>query len=82
VVRLAGEISDYEVVNLGISGETVEGLLARRESIRSQIDGHEYVFLMTGINNIANEQYGITEHLSPKTAVSGLYRSPTERISH
>jgi lysophospholipase L1-like esterase len=57
-----GRFPDYEVVNLGISGETVEGLLARRESIRSQIDDPEYVFLMTGINNIANEQYGITEH--------------------
>ncbi len=52
---------DYVVVNLGISGETVEGLLARRERIRSQIEVPEYVFLMSGINNIANEQYGMIE---------------------
>jgi lysophospholipase L1-like esterase len=53
--------SDYNVVNLGISGETVEGLLARRERIRSQIENPDFIFLMTGINNIANEQYDITE---------------------
>jgi lysophospholipase L1-like esterase len=49
----------YRVANLGISGETVEGLLARRERIRSQIDKPDYIFLMTGINNIASEQYDI-----------------------
>jgi len=51
---------DYDVVNLGISGETVEGLLARRERIRSQIENPDFIFLMTGINNIANGQYDIT----------------------
>jgi lysophospholipase L1-like esterase len=51
-----GRFPDYVVVNLGISGETVEGLLARRERIRSQINDPEDVFLMSGINNIANEQ--------------------------
>jgi lysophospholipase L1-like esterase len=51
---------DYHVVNLGISGETVEGLLARRERIRLEIDNPDFIFLMTGINNIANEQYDIT----------------------
>ncbi len=49
----------YRVTNLGISGETVQGLLLRRERIRSQIDSPDYIFLMTGINNIANEQYDI-----------------------
>lgn len=52
----------YQVTNLGISGETVEGLLARRERIRTQIiDKPDFIFLMTGINNIAMEQYDITE---------------------
>jgi lysophospholipase L1-like esterase len=51
---------DHEVTNLGISGETVEGLLARRDRIRSQIDNPDYLFLMTGINNIANGHYDIT----------------------
>ncbi len=49
----------YRVTNLGISGETVEGLLARRERIRTQIDNPDFIFLMTGINNIATEQYDI-----------------------
>jgi lysophospholipase L1-like esterase len=49
----------YRVTNLGISGETVEGLLARRERIRAQIDNPDFIFLMTGINNIATEQYDI-----------------------
>jgi len=52
---------DYAVTNLGISGETVEGLLARRERIRAQVENPEYIFLMTGINNIATEQYDIIE---------------------
>jgi lysophospholipase L1-like esterase len=47
------------VTNLGISGETVEGLLARRERIRTQIDNPDFIFLMTGINNIATGQYDI-----------------------
>jgi lysophospholipase L1-like esterase len=47
----------HAITNLGISGETVEGLLARRERIRSQIASPDFIFLMTGINNIANEMY-------------------------
>jgi len=50
---------DYRVTNLGISGEPVEGLLDRRDRIRSQIENPDFIFLMTGINNIANEQYEI-----------------------
>ncbi len=49
----------YQVTNLGISGETAEGLLARRERIRAQIDDPGFIFLMTGINNIATGQYDI-----------------------
>jgi lysophospholipase L1-like esterase len=49
----------HAVANLGISGETVEGLLARRDRIRAQVADPDFVFLMTGINNIANEQYDI-----------------------
>jgi N-acetylglucosamine-6-sulfatase len=52
---------DYTVTNLGISGEPVEGILARRDRIRTQIETADYIFLMTGINNIANEQYDIIE---------------------
>jgi lysophospholipase L1-like esterase len=49
----------YQVTNLGISGETVEGLLARRNRIHAQIHDPDFIFLMTGINNIATEQYDI-----------------------
>jgi lysophospholipase L1-like esterase len=52
---------DYSVTNLGISGETVEGLLARRERIRAQVENPDHLFLMTGINNIASEQYDVID---------------------
>ena len=52
---------DYAVQNLGIAGETIEGLLARRDRIRAAIENPDYLFLMTGINNIASEQYDIIE---------------------
>lgn len=50
---------DHRIMNLGISGETVQGLLNRRENIRSRVVNPDHIFLMTGINNIANEQYDI-----------------------
>ncbi len=51
----------YDVVNLGISGERVEGLLMRRDRIRSRIDHPDFIFLMSGINNIAGGQEDIEE---------------------
>ena len=54
-----GRFPGHQVVNLGISGETVEGLLARREHIRSIVDNPDLIFLMTGINNILNGQNDI-----------------------
>ena len=50
---------EHAVTNLGISGEAVEGLVARRERIRARLDHPDFIFLMTGINNIANERYDI-----------------------
>jgi lysophospholipase L1-like esterase len=50
---------DHEVLNLGISGETVEGLLGRRDRIKAQIMAPDFIFLMTGINNLANGQFDI-----------------------
>jgi lysophospholipase L1-like esterase len=46
-------------LNLGISGETVEELLDRRDRIRKLVDSPDRVFLMTGINNILMERYDI-----------------------
>ena len=54
-----GRFPGYHVTNLGISGERVEGLIARRERIRSQIGSPDFIFLMTGINNFANGDYDI-----------------------
>ena len=50
----------YRVLNLGISGETVEELLDRRDRIRSRVEAPDVIFLMTGINNVLSEQYDIT----------------------
>ena len=49
----------YEVLNLGISGETVEELLGRRERIRTLVKDPSAVFLMTGINNVLMERHDI-----------------------
>lgn len=49
------------VANLGISGERIEELLGRREAIRRLAAGPDYIFLMTGINDIASEHYDITD---------------------
>ena len=50
----------YRVTNLGISGETVEELLDRRDHIRDRVKDPDIIFLMTGINNILSERYDIT----------------------
>lgn len=55
-----GRFPAYRVMNLGISGETVEELLDRRDMLRERIDAPDILFLMTGINNILSEQYDIT----------------------
>lgn len=48
---------DHLVLNLGISGEPVEGLLGRIDSICSSLGDPDVIFFMTGINNIAMEDY-------------------------
>lgn len=55
---------EHSVTNLGISGETVEELLGRRDRIRLDAPEPDAVFLMTGINNVLQERYGITEPYS------------------
>ena len=49
----------YAIENLGISGETVEGLLSRTGRIITGFPAPDFLFLMTGINNIAMQDYGI-----------------------
>lgn len=52
---------DFQVTNLGLSGETVEGLLSRLDQITSSIAHPDFIFIMTGINNIAMEDYEILD---------------------
>lgn len=54
-----GRFPAYQVINLGTAGETVEALLGRMERVRSSIDRPDFIFLMTGINNIAMEDHDI-----------------------
>ena len=49
---------DREVFNYGIAGETAEGLLARLPNIINRIQSPDLVMIMTGINNVAMEDYG------------------------
>ncbi len=51
----------YAVVNLGVSGETAEEMLGRKDRIQAAAGTPDAVFLMTGINNVLQERYGITE---------------------
>jgi len=55
-----GRFPEYRATNLGISGETVEELLDRRDMLRERISAPAVLFLMTGINNILSERYDIT----------------------
>lgn len=43
----------HEVFNYGIEGETVEGLLSRLLNVLEKAENPDFVFIMTGINNMA-----------------------------
>jgi len=49
---------DKEIFNYGMAGETAEGLLARLPNIITRIQSPALVMIMTGINNLAMEDYG------------------------
>ena len=49
---------DRKVFNYGIAGETAEGLLAKLPGIMDRIRSPDLVMIMTGINNVAMEDYG------------------------
>ncbi len=44
---------DHEVFNYGIAGETVERLFSRLHSVLEKVSSPDFIFLMTGINNMA-----------------------------
>ena len=43
----------HSVYNMGVAGETVEGLYSRLQVVYSHVDEAYAVFIMTGINNLA-----------------------------
>jgi lysophospholipase L1-like esterase len=45
--------SDHVAYNLGIAGETVEGLASRLNRVVRKVEGPDVVFIMSGINNMA-----------------------------
>jgi len=52
-----GRFPGHHVVNQGVAGETVEGLLARIDGITNNHPNADLIFVMTGANNIAMEDY-------------------------
>ncbi len=52
---------DHEVINLGIAGESVEGLLSRVGRVNEVSSLADMAFIMTGINNLAMGDAGFTE---------------------
>lgn len=48
---------DRKIFNGGIAGETTEGLLARLPNVIQQVPSPGLVMIMTGINNVAMEDY-------------------------
>lgn len=74
-----GRFPEYEITNLGIAGEPVEGLLGRAGRIIAGVNPPDYLFVMTGINNIAMQDFGI---IVPYREMIGRFRSawPSTRI--
>lgn len=69
-----GRFPSHRVVNLGVSGETVEWLLERLERITSMHPKADMVFIMTGINNVAMEETGfISEYRNLLKKVTAAY---------
>ncbi|HEC97932.1 MAG TPA: GDSL family lipase [Nitrospirae bacterium] len=71
---------DYRVASLGVAGETVEGLLLRVEGIIKEYPYADLVFIMTGTNNVAMEDFDfldayreIIEKLSAAYPEAGIY---------
>ena len=51
----------HKVANLGIAGEMVEGLLRRIGSIIGKYDTADLIFLMSGLNDVAMEEFGFLD---------------------
>jgi len=71
---------DQRVVSLGVAGETVEGLLSRVGGIIKEYPRADLVFIMTGTNNVAMEDFDfmdaykeIIDRLSSAYPEAGIY---------
>ena len=56
-----GRFPGHTIANLGIAGETVEGLHSRIGKIIRQFPSPGLVLIMTGINNVAMEDLGFLD---------------------
>jgi len=54
-----GRFQEHDVINLGISGETVEWMLERLPRVIQSCPDADSVFILTGINNVAMDDTGI-----------------------
>jgi lysophospholipase L1-like esterase len=54
----AGRFPFNSVYNMGMAGETVDGLYSRIERIIESIETPDRIFIMSGINNLAMEDKG------------------------
>jgi lysophospholipase L1-like esterase len=53
--------SGHTIANLGIAGETVEGLYSRIRKIIRKFPSPDLILIMTGINNVAMEDLGFLD---------------------
>lgn len=57
----AGRFAAHEVSNFGIAGETAEGLYRRLDTIIGMVSSPDFVFIMTGINNLSMDDHGFVK---------------------
>ncbi|MDA8239977.1 MAG: GDSL-type esterase/lipase family protein [Nitrospiraceae bacterium] len=57
----AGRFTPHEVFSFGIAGETAEGLYRRLDTIIGKASSPDFVFIMTGINNLSMDDRGFVK---------------------
>ena len=65
------------VYNMGVAGETVEGLYSRLQVLYTQLDTPDAIFIMSGINNLAmGHKKFITTYHKIVRGLKKQYKSP------
>ena len=65
------------VYNMGVAGETVEGLYSRLQVVYTQLDTPDAIFIMSGINNLAmGHGRFITTYRKIVRGLKKQYKSP------